>query len=113
MTETVHIRAKTRRVKDYILSRFLELADRVNAGEILRGSDKELYEQLMFTFARNVLPRSQEIGGDPDNRTPIPILANVHSNNGNSKDSQTPETDSGSSGRDSSEQDSLDTSPTD
>ena len=76
MTETVDIRNKTRRVKDHILTRFLKLAERVDKKEVLRGSDKEVYEQLMLTFARNVLPRSQEIGGDPDNATPIPILMN-------------------------------------
>jgi hypothetical protein len=88
MTETVDIRAKTRRVKDHILNRFLLLADKVDKEEILRGSDKEVYEQLLLTFARNVIPRSQEIGGDPDNETPVPILmtTNVPTHQCNSKD---------------------------
>lgn len=61
MTDTVAIRAKTRRVKDIILTQFLELADKKTP---LSESEKSLYEQLMLTFARNVLPRAQEITGE-------------------------------------------------
>lgn len=100
MTETVDIRNKTRRAKAHILDRFLKLADRVDKDEVLRGSEKETYESLMLTFARNVIPRSQEIGGDPDNQTPIPILTHVPTDNGNSKDSQANQANKGSSGRD-------------
>ena len=101
--ETAPIRDKTRRVKDHILSRYLKLADTLDAGETLTGADKELYTELTLTFARNVLPRSQEIAGDPENQTPIPILMNVPTHNSNPKDSQTSEEDTGSTGRDLSE----------
>jgi hypothetical protein len=105
MTETVEIRAKTRRVKDHILNRFLTLADKVDTEKPLDHAEKELYRELMFTFARNVIPRSQEIGGDPENTTPVPILmtTNVSTDNGNQEDSPTPKADSGSTGRDLSE----------
>ena len=94
--DTQELRTKTRRVKNHILTRFLKLAERVDEGETLKGLDKEVYEQLMLTFARNVIPRSHEHGGDPENETPIPILTtNVSTYNGNSKDSQTSQKDTG------------------
>ncbi len=97
--ETADIRTKTRRVKDHILSRYLKLADKVDSAKELDRAEKELYSELTMTFARNVLPRSQEIGGDPDNQTPIPIL-NVPTHQRNSKDSQVSEANPGSPGRD-------------
>jgi hypothetical protein len=102
MTETVDIRNKTRRVKDHILNRFLALADRVDQNEILRGSEKDLYEELMFTFAKNVVPRSHELGGDPDNTTPIPILMNtsVPTHNGDQENKPASSENPGSTRRD-------------
>jgi hypothetical protein len=85
--ETAELRNKVRRVKSHILDRFLKLADKVDANTLLDRSEKDLYQELMMTFARNVLPRSQEIGGDPDNQTPIPILNAFPTDNSNSKDS--------------------------
>lgn len=100
--ETSDIRNKTRRVKSHILDRFLKVADKVDKDEILRGSEKEVYDNLMLTFARNVVPRSLEHGGDPDNETPIPILMkpNVQPHDGNPKDSQANETNPSGTGRD-------------
>lgn len=98
--ETAELRTKARRVKGHILDRYLRLADKVDEGKDLDRSEKELYSELTMTFARNVLPRSQEIGGDPDNQTPIPILNALPIDNGNSKNSQAPTADSGSPGRD-------------
>ena len=61
MPETSAIRAKTRRVKDIILDQFLEFADRKTP---LKESEQTLYHELMMTFARNVVPRTQEITGE-------------------------------------------------
>ena len=96
--ETAAIRDKTRRVKDHILTRYLKLADKVDGDKTLTESELELYNELTNTFARNVLPRSQEIGGDPDNDTPIPILnMNVSTHNSDQKDQLPQETDSSDS----------------
>lgn len=113
--ETASIREKTRRVKDHILTRYLALADTVNEGKSLTGKNKELYDELTAIFAKSVLPRSVEHGGDPDNTTPIPILSsfNVHPHNGDQKDRQPQEENPSSPGRDISVQDNLDTSTSD
>jgi hypothetical protein len=102
MTETVDIRAKTRRVKDHILTRYLTLADKIDAEKPMIASERELYSELTLTFARNVLPRSQEIGGDPDNTTPIPILMNtsVPTHNGDQENKPASSANPGSTGRD-------------
>lgn len=44
-------------------------------------------EQMSKLYAKAV---PQKIGGDPDNRTPIPLLYALHNNNGNPKDIQAP-----------------------
>jgi hypothetical protein len=96
MNEPVDIRNKSRRVKNHILTRFLALADKVDQGEELETGDGMLYRELLMTFAKNVIARSVEHGGDPDNETPIPILnltKNVQSNDGDGEGSQAPETD--------------------
>jgi len=104
MTETVDIRTQTRRVKAHILNRYLKLADKNDAGGELQRAEKELYNELTMTFARNVIPRSHEHGGDPENETPIPILTmNVSTHNSDSKDSQPSEANPRSTGRDLSE----------
>lgn len=56
------VRTKSNRVKNHILNRFLLLADEVDA----TGTCKEpmLYKELLLTFAKNVVPRSQEITGE-------------------------------------------------
>lgn len=91
--EIAPIREKTRRVKDHILTRYLKLADKVDADELLTGTEKQLYSELTLTFARNVLPRSQEIGGDPENQIPIPILTmNVPTHNSDQENSSASET---------------------
>ncbi len=61
MPETSALRAKTRRVKDIILNQFLDLADKKTP---LSESEQTLYHELMMTFARNVVPRTQEITGE-------------------------------------------------
>jgi hypothetical protein len=93
--ETAPIRDKTRRVKDHILTRYLNLADKVDRQEPLLRDDKELYLELTMKFAANVVPRSVEHGGDPDNETPIPILmkTNVPTDNSNGENSQAPKAD--------------------
>lgn len=94
--ETADIRNKTRRVKAHILNQFLFLADKVEAGDKLVGEERQTYTSLRDTFAKNVVPRSHELGGDPDNDTPIPILhkaMNVPANSSDTENSPAPETD--------------------
>ncbi len=59
--ETSALRAKTRRVKDIVLNQFLDLADKKTP---LSESEQSLYKDLMLTFARNAIPRTQEITGE-------------------------------------------------
>ena len=65
-TETVAIREKSRRVKNHILDRYLKLADRVDQKGIGDLSENEVktYTNLTEDFAKNVIPRSQEITGE-------------------------------------------------
>lgn len=65
-TETNEIRAKSRRVKNHILSRYLKLADRVDEKGESDLSENEVtrYWELTKDFAKNVVPRSQEITGE-------------------------------------------------
>jgi hypothetical protein len=72
MTETVDVRTKTRRVKNHILDRFLKLSDKVDADGILTSEEKELYDNLLSIFAKNVVPRTQEITGEEG--APISII---------------------------------------
>jgi hypothetical protein len=78
----------------------LALAEKVDAKAELDRTEKELYNELTMTFARNVIPRTLEHGGDPDNQTPIPILTsmNVPIDNGNQKNIPTLQPDSSSTG---------------
>lgn len=98
MNEPSDIRNKSRRVKNHILTRYLTLADKLDAPENKDKSMKDvfinaeefmLYRELTDTFSRNVIPRSVEHGGDADNDVPIPILmrSNVSTDNSHSKDS--------------------------
>ena len=63
---TTAIRTATRRIKTHIANRYLKLADRVDEKGIGDLSEKEIetYEKLTSEFARNVVPRSQEISGE-------------------------------------------------
>ena len=65
-TDTSAIRTATRRIKTHIANRYLKLADRVDEkGEgDLSENELKLYKELTFEFARNVVPRSQEITGE-------------------------------------------------
>jgi hypothetical protein len=93
--ETASIRDKTRRVKDHILTRYLAIASKIETGKEVNPPDLMLYANLTETFARNVLPRSVEHGGDPENDTPIPILMNpnVPTHDGDKENSPTLKTD--------------------
>jgi hypothetical protein len=66
MPDTAELRTKARRVKNHILTRYLSLADRVDAkGEgDLSESEQLKYWELTKDFAKNVIPRSQEITGE-------------------------------------------------
>lgn len=65
-TDTSAIRLATRRIKTHIANRYLKLSDRVDAnGEgDLSDNELKLYRDLTFEFARNVVPRSQELTGE-------------------------------------------------
>lgn len=84
-TDTASIRIATRRIKTHIANRYLKLADKVDAEEALTEKERETYEKLTTEFARNVVPRSQEVSGEDggalqvslvkyaDNSTALPI----------------------------------------
>lgn len=64
--DTSEIRRKARRVKDHILTQYIKLADRVDDKGLSDLSEKEESRYWEFTkeFARNVVPRSQEVTGE-------------------------------------------------
>lgn len=62
--ETAEIKRKTRRVKDHVLNKFLLYVDKLEEAQELSDYEKSLYKEMMLTFARNVLPRTQEITGE-------------------------------------------------
>ena len=64
--ETADIRSKARKVKAHILNRYLKLADRVDEkGEgDLSDSEFKRYWELTHDFAKNVIPRTQEVTGE-------------------------------------------------
>lgn len=62
--ETKPIRDKTRRVKDHILTRYLKIADKVDAGETFTDAEDKFYSEMTSKFAPNCVPRSQEITGE-------------------------------------------------
>jgi hypothetical protein len=68
------IRTQTNRVKKHILDRFLNLADKVDANETLQPDDASLYKELLLTFAKNVVPRTQEITGEDGEAINIKIV---------------------------------------
>ena len=65
-TDTSAIRTSTRRIKTHIANKYLKLADRVDEkGEgDLSEKEAERYWDLTHEFARNVVPRSQEVTGE-------------------------------------------------
>jgi hypothetical protein len=65
-TDTSAIRTSTRRIKTHIANKYLKLADRVDAKGEGDLSDKEYekYWEMTKEFARNVVPRSQEVTGE-------------------------------------------------
>lgn len=73
--DTAHIRNQSRRVKGHILTRYLKLADRVDEkGEgDLSDAEQGRYWELTKDFAKNVIPRSQEITGEDGEKLIIPI----------------------------------------
>lgn len=87
--DTTDIRNKARRVKKHILEKYLKLADRVDEKGEGDLSDKEYktYYDMTSEFARNVVPRSQEVTGEDgeainisvtkyaDNPTALPVPA--------------------------------------
>ncbi len=88
MPETSALRVKTRRVKNHILDRYLKLADRVDSkgqGD-LSEKENQRYETMTDNFSKSVLPRTQELGGDPDNQTPIPIYGGLSRHDSDKKD---------------------------
>lgn len=65
-TETADIRAKARRVKNHILTQYLKLSDRVDEKGLGDLSETEYnnYWKMTGEFAKNVVPRSQEVTGE-------------------------------------------------
>lgn len=64
--DTTDIRNKARRVKNHILTKYLKLSDRVEEKGEGDLSDKEYktYYDMTSEFARNVVPRTQEVTGE-------------------------------------------------
>lgn len=82
-TDTASIRIATRRIKTHIANRYLKLADRVdkNSEDVLTEKELKLYMDLTFEFARNVVPRSQEVSGDDGQPLIIQIAKEVADKN--------------------------------
>lgn len=74
--DTSDIRIKARRVKNHILTKYLKLADRVDANGEGDLSEKEYktYYDMTSEFARNVVPRSQEVTGEDGGALEINVV---------------------------------------
>jgi hypothetical protein len=75
-TDTSAIRTATRRIKTHIANKYLKLADRVDdKGEgDLTENESAKYWELTKEFARNVVPRSQEISGDDGGPLEVTVI---------------------------------------
>jgi len=75
-TETEAIRGKARRVKNHILDRYLKLADRIDQkGEgDLSENEATKYWQLTQDFAKNVIPRTQEVTGEDGGALQVSVV---------------------------------------
>lgn len=58
------LKTKTNRVRKHILDRFLLLADKVDQEKPLNLNEEVIYKDLLNIFAKNVMPRIQEITGE-------------------------------------------------
>lgn len=90
MNEPTEIRNKSRRVKSHILTRYLKLADKVDEGERLQAKDEQTYNDLTNTFAKNVIPRSQEITGEDGEKLILPIYNGISIQEHNSDQADIP-----------------------
>lgn len=75
-TDTSAIRTATRRIKTHIANKYLKLADRVDEkGEgDLSENEYAKYWDLTKEFARNVVPRSQEVTGEDGGALTVSIV---------------------------------------
>ena len=75
--DTTDIRNKARRVKNHILTKYLKLADRVDQNGEGDLSEKEYktYYDMTSEFARNVVPRSQEVTGEDGEAVQIKLVS--------------------------------------
>ena len=73
--ETAAIREKTRKVKNHILDRYLKLVELDEGGRQMSEYEKNQYNELTLTFARNVLPRAQEISGEDGEKLEIKLVS--------------------------------------
>lgn len=64
MPETADIRTKSRRVKAHILNRYLAVADKIDAQQEITKEERQTYSELTPIFAKNVVPRTQEVTGE-------------------------------------------------
>lgn len=97
-----------------VLKRFEQLSPQVfeYLTKCLNGESKEdkkwAMDWLKAGYAKMI---PQKIGGDPNDRTPIPILGvqNVPTNNGNQQNTQAQQENTGDTGGNIGEQDNLNT----
>ncbi len=81
--ESNDIRNKTRKVKNIILDKFFKLSEACEATVMVKDGvvlnevsveDRALYKELLLTFAKNVVPRTQEITGEEGEAINIKVM---------------------------------------
>ena len=58
------IRAKTNRVKQLILDKYLAMAEVENTTGFATQAQADMFKELTLVFAKSVVPRTQEITGE-------------------------------------------------
>ncbi len=89
--ETSAIKAKTRRVKDHVLDKFLMYVDKLARAEELSEFEKVIYKDMLLTFAKNVIPRTTELTGEEGEAVKI-TLVNYANNQGQVSTEALPDT---------------------
>ena len=83
--ETSAIKQKTRRVKDHILNQYLGFVD---SKMPLSETEQTLYRELTLIFAKNVLPRTQEVTGEDGQPLIIQVAKSIADKNDTNQSSE-------------------------
>lgn len=75
----------TRRYADLSAKAFKLITKKLESGD--KTEENFALDWLKGGFAK-MIPQVQKIGGDENNKTPIPLLYELHHNNSNTKDTQ-------------------------